>query len=471
MAAFHYDGKACHERDVGGGSAAGKGRDRGSARWSLDYEFDLLWGIGIDGNVDLGPRSRPDRSGGPVGDGHCRAAILRRGGIAVPEVVGHLELLDGAPRGGQEASGNACRTPDGVRAGRNSDERPAILVGPNVVWHGAAVVVQLGIGKEGCGDPLRMPAVAVVIDCYDGPGSPFEDEELLRALIADEVISAFESEFLMAPEQVDHPRSGGMRGGREIEEVLEKIKDEELGAAIDGHGDGIRELGARIVGVDIGIDMVVLGVVIVDEGYGLEAVLLLQGGKVTDVIKAVGADKIAQSIAEGVVKGPGAVKGCAGPVIELGGGAVGDVFADAEVLEARTHGVIEEVFHHLGREAFDVVEAETIYAGLFDEPDEPCARIGAGSAIGRGCAGVAASALIAEVRAVVLRWIRGGRPVAPAMPVLRVVVEVEPVAGPAAASRTRKASAVKTGVVMLWVLESESGSGSAGPQWSRTMSG
>ncbi len=47
-------------------------------------------------------------------------------------------------------------------------------------------------------------------------------------------------------------------------------------ASIDGHRNGVRELGARIIKIDVAADMAVLIVVIVEEWHSLETVLLLQ---------------------------------------------------------------------------------------------------------------------------------------------------------------------------------------------------
>lgn len=54
-----------------------------------------------------------------------------------------------------------------------------------------------------------MPIHAVVVDGDDGAGAPFKDQQLLVALIADEVIAALERKFLMAPNEVDQPGAWG----------------------------------------------------------------------------------------------------------------------------------------------------------------------------------------------------------------------------------------------------------------------
>ncbi len=70
-----------------------------------------------------------------------------------------------------------------------------------------------------------------------------------RGVIADEVVSGLEGELLITPEQVDQPWARGMPVGGEIEEGVEEIENEELGAAVNGHGNSVSKLGAWIVGI------------------------------------------------------------------------------------------------------------------------------------------------------------------------------------------------------------------------------
>ena len=115
--------------------------------------------------------------------------------------------------------------------------------------------MELGVGEEGGGDPLRLPVVAVV-DCDDGAGAPLQDKKVLGALVADEIIATLEGEFLMAPEEVFRPRSSGnSTGGGSVAiggKVPKEIFVEELRIAVDGNGECVGECGTGIVGVEGG---------------------------------------------------------------------------------------------------------------------------------------------------------------------------------------------------------------------------
>jgi hypothetical protein len=246
---------------------------------------------------------------------------------------------------------------------------------------------------------VATPATAGIAAAPAGAcaGAPFKDQQLLVTLVADEVVTALESEFLMAPSEVDHPRArgDGRRGSSGV--VLKKVLEVELWAAVDRDSDGIGKLGAGIVGEDLRADRVVGVAMIIHDGNGFLAVLLLDRGKCANVEESVGISESSQIAAQDVVKRAGAVEGSVGPVILLGRDLIGDILADAEILVAETHGVIEDVGDNLGGIALDVVEAEAIDAGLLDEPHEPGTGVGSSGAAAVAVARVGAAALVAEV--------------------------------------------------------------------------
>jgi len=171
---LHGDGKAGDEGRGGGGGTAREWSDSGGPGGSLDKQVDLLGCVGVYRDIDLRAGGGPDSSGSAIGSWDGIAAVLGSGGVIVAEVVGHLELLHSATGSRSEASCDASRTPDGVGARWDADLYPAELVGRDVVGAGAAIVVELGVGEKGSGDPLRVPVI-VVVNCDDGAGPTFED--------------------------------------------------------------------------------------------------------------------------------------------------------------------------------------------------------------------------------------------------------------------------------------------------------
>lgn len=358
--------------------------------------------------------------------------------------------MHGAARRRFEAAGNSCRTPDGVRERRLIDEGPAVAVGPYIAAGGATIVVELSVGEERGRYPCAVPVGAVVIDRNDGAGAAFKDQKLPGVLITDEVVAGLESELLVAPDQVDEPRpSRDVIGGGAVfprRHVTEEVLVVELRAAIDSHGNGVGECHARVVGVELWLNCAVGGIVVADEGDGLEAVLLLLAGQVANIEIASGLRHGGQRRAQRIVERAAAIEGRAGPGIDgaLGGG---HILSDGEVLQSRTHGVVEEVLDHFGRIAVDIVEAEAVDAGLTDEPGEPGAGVATGCTVRVGVAGVAATALVAEVRAKAVG--SAGSPVIFRVPVLRVEVEVEPVARPSASPGAGVSDGLKESVLLI----------------------